>query len=97
MSRVRSKNTAPEKAVRRIAYAMGYHYRLHAAGLPGKPCLVFPARRKVIFVHGCFWHRHADPTCRRARLPKSSAAGGISGSTARRCAVTFLVTVRELR
>lgn len=50
---------------------MGYRYRLHKKDLPGKPDLVFSSRKKVIFVHGCFWHRHADPNCRLARLPKS--------------------------
>ncbi len=50
---------------------MGYRFRLHKAALPGKPDLVFASRRKVIFVHGCFWHRHPDPNCRLARLPKS--------------------------
>jgi DNA mismatch endonuclease (patch repair protein) len=50
---------------------MGYRFRLHGPGLPGKPDLVFTPRRKVIFVHGCFWHRHPDPNCRLARLPKS--------------------------
>jgi DNA mismatch endonuclease (patch repair protein) len=50
---------------------MGYRFRLHGAKLPGKPDLVFASRRKVIFVHGCFWHRHPDPDCRLARLPKS--------------------------
>ena len=71
MSRVRSRNTKPEMLVRRMAHEMGYRYRLHRRDLPGSPDLVFPARRKVIFVHGCFWHRHPDPTCRLARLPKS--------------------------
>ena len=71
MSRVRSRNTKPEMLVRRMAHEMGYRYRLHRPDLPGSPDLVFPARRKVIFVHGCFWHRHPDPTCRLARLPKS--------------------------
>jgi DNA mismatch endonuclease (patch repair protein) len=50
---------------------MGYRYRLHRKDLPGHPDLVFPGRRKVIFVHGCFWHRHPDPACKLARLPKS--------------------------
>lgn len=71
MSKVRSRNTKPEMLVRGLAYKMGYRYRLHRRDLPGSPDLVFPARRKVIFVHGCFWHRHPDPTCRLARLPKS--------------------------
>lgn len=55
--------------VRRLIHAMGYRYRLHAKDLPGKPDLVFRTRRKVIFVHGCFWHRHS--ACALARLPKS--------------------------
>jgi len=71
MSRVRSKNTAPEMTVRRMVHAMGYRFRLHRKDLPGSPDLVFPSRRKVIFVHGCFWHGHEDPNCRRARIPKS--------------------------
>ena len=50
---------------------MGYRYRLHAKALPGRPDLVFTRRRKAIFVHGCFWHRHPDPSCKLARLPKS--------------------------
>ena len=71
MSRIRSKDTKPELRVRRLAHAMGYRYRLHRKDLPGKPDLVFPRRRKVILVHGCFWHRHPDPNCKLARLPKS--------------------------
>ena len=60
MSRIRGKDTAPEMVVRRMLHSGGYRYRLHVGGLPGKPDLVFPRRRKVIFVHGCFWHRHGD-------------------------------------
>ena len=71
MSRVRAKDTKPEMAVRRLVHGMGYRYRLHEKRLPGAPDLVFRGRRKVIFVHGCFWHRHPDPTCRLARMPKS--------------------------
>lgn len=71
MSAVRGKNTRPEMLVRRLVHGLGYRYRLHRAGLPGKPDLVFTTRRKVIFVHGCFWHRHPDPACPLARLPKS--------------------------
>lgn len=71
MARVRHKNTRPELFIRRLVHRMGYRFRLHREGLPGKPDLVFPARRKVIFVHGCFWHRHSDPDCKLARLPKS--------------------------
>jgi DNA mismatch endonuclease (patch repair protein) len=69
MSRVRSKNTIPELAVRRLVFRMGYRYRLHCKQLPGKPDLVFAGRRKIIFVNGCFWHGHVD--CRYARLPKT--------------------------
>ena len=71
MSRIRGKNTAPEMEVRRIVYGMGYRYRLHRRDLPGCPDLVFATRRKAIFVHGCFWHRHGDSGCKLARLPKS--------------------------
>ena len=69
MSRVRSKDSRPEMFVRRLVFSLGYRYRLHVSGIPGRPDLVFSGRRKVIFVHGCFWHRHAD--CALARLPKS--------------------------
>lgn len=58
MSRVHGKNTKPELVVRRLLFSLGYRYRLHRQDLPGKPDLVFSARRKVIFVHGCFWHGH---------------------------------------
>ncbi|MBN9585722.1 MAG: very short patch repair endonuclease [Afipia sp. 62-7] len=71
MSRVRNKDTKPEMRVRRLVHGMGYRYRLHRQGLPGRPDLVFPGLRKVIFVHGCFWHRHPDPSCKLARLPKT--------------------------
>lgn len=70
MSRIRPKDMKPEMAVRRLTHGMGYRYRLHRPDLPGKPDLVFPSRRKVVFVHGCFWHRHSQ--CERARLPKSN-------------------------
>ncbi len=71
MGRVRGKNTKPELTVRRMVYALGVRYRLHEEHLPGRPDLVFWGRRKVIFVHGCFWHRHSDPSCKLARLPKT--------------------------
>jgi DNA mismatch endonuclease (patch repair protein) len=71
MSRVRSTGSKAELTVRRTVHRLGYRYRLHRKDLPGTPDLVFPSRRKVIFVHGCFWHRHDDPKCRLARLPKS--------------------------
>ena len=71
MSRVRGKDTKPEMAVRRLVHAMGYRYRLHRRDLPGIPDLVFRRLKKVIFVHGCFWHRHPDTKCKLARMPKS--------------------------
>lgn len=72
MSRVRAKDTKPELTVRRLVHGMGYRYRLHVSGLPGTPDIVLPRLKKAIFVHGCFWHRHPDPTCKLARLPKSN-------------------------
>lgn len=69
MRRVRSKDTKPELQVRRLVHGLGYRYRLHAGDLPGRPDLVFRPRRKAVFVHGCFWHRHEG--CSRNRLPKS--------------------------
>ncbi len=70
MRAVKDRDTAPEMMVRRLIFSMGYRYRLHRKDLPGKPDLVFPHRRKVIFVHGCFWHGH---DCRRgARVPKNN-------------------------
>lgn len=71
MSRVRSAHTKPEMLVRRLIFGMGYRYRLHRKVLPGKPDLVFPSRKKIIFVHGCFWHQHSDPACRLSRTPKT--------------------------
>ncbi|MCH9012468.1 MAG: DNA mismatch endonuclease Vsr [Proteobacteria bacterium] len=68
MQAVRGKDTGPEWTVRRLLHGLGYRYRLHRKDLPGKPDLVFPARKKAIFVHGCFWHAHG---CRYGRLPKS--------------------------
>ena len=69
MSQVHSTDTMPELIVRRLAHSMGYRFRLHCSDLPGKPDLVFPLRRKVIFVNGCFWHRHKG--CKKATMPKS--------------------------
>lgn len=68
MRRIRSKHTEPERIVRRLVASLGVGYRLHGARLPGSPDLVFPAKKKVIFVHGCFWHLHHN--CQLARLPK---------------------------
>lgn len=69
MARVGSKNTRPEMSVRRLVHSLGYRYRLHRRDLPGTPDLVFVARRKVILVHGCFWHQH---DCSQASRPKSN-------------------------
>ncbi len=65
------RDTKPEMIVRRLVHRMGYRFRLHRRDLPGCPDLTFPSRRKVIFVHGCFWHRHPDEGCKLARMPKS--------------------------
>jgi DNA mismatch endonuclease (patch repair protein) len=69
MSRIRGKDTQPELAVRHALWSAGLRYRLHDNRLPGNPDLVFPARRTVIFVHGCFWHSHEG--CRNFRIPKT--------------------------
>lgn len=69
MSKVRSKNTKPELFVRRLLSSMGYRYRLHLRTVPGSPDIVFSRRKKAIFVHGCYWHRHSN--CPNCRLPKS--------------------------
>ncbi len=71
MALVRSKHTRPEMAVRKLVHGLGYRYRLHGRAIPGKPDLVFTTKKKVIFVHGCFWHRHSDHACKLARMPKS--------------------------
>ena len=72
MKRVKQRDTAPELFVRRLLFSKGYRYRLHNQKLPGRPDIVFPRRRKVIFVHGCFWHNHQG--CRRSTLPKTRTA-----------------------
>ncbi len=69
MRAIRSKDTQPEMAVRSLVHKLGYRFRLHRSDLPGKPDLSFPARRKVIFVHGCFWHSHG---CKPGLTPKSN-------------------------
>lgn len=69
MSLIRCTGTVPEMKLRRLVHRMGFRYRLHVKELPGKPDLVFPSRRAIIFMHGCFWHRHSH--CKLARLPKS--------------------------
>ncbi len=71
MARIGGKNTVPEIAVRRIAHRLGYRFRLHRKDLPGSPDLVFPRLKKIVFVHGCFWHGH---DCGKGRLPKSNVS-----------------------
>ena len=70
MARIKSKGMKPEMQVRRLLHGLGYRYRLHRADLPGRPDLVFPSRRKVVFVNGCFWHKHVD--CPRVRIPATN-------------------------
>ncbi|MBI2383943.1 MAG: DNA mismatch endonuclease Vsr [Gammaproteobacteria bacterium] len=71
MSRIRSEDTKPELTIRHALHREGLRFRLHVKNLPGRPDLVFASRRKVIFVHGCFWHGHA---CKRNKMPKSRVA-----------------------
>ena len=69
MARVRQRDTKPEMAVRSVAHALGYRFRLQASAMPGRPDIVFPSRRKALFVHGCFWHSHIG--CKGATVPKT--------------------------
>lgn len=71
MSHVRPENTKPERLVRSTLHMMGFRFRLHSVGLPGTPDIVLPKYRSVIFVHGCFWHRHSS--CKRATTPVHNA------------------------
>ena len=70
MSRIRGKDTMPERLVRSLLHRMGYRFRLHRQDLPGRPDIVLPGRRTVVLVHGCYWHRHDG--CRLAYTPKSN-------------------------
>ncbi|MCE5217787.1 very short patch repair endonuclease [bacterium] len=70
MASVRNANTQPERVVRSIVHRMGYRFRLHVRGLPGCPDIVLPRHRKIIFVHGCFWHQHEG--CSRSKLPSTN-------------------------
>lgn len=72
MSGIRSRNTKPEKLVRSFLHRQGFRFRLHVRELPGKPDIVLPRYRAVVFVHGCFWHRHEN--CRHTTIPKSNTA-----------------------
>lgn len=71
MAKVGAKDTQPEMIVRRLLHRLGYRYRLHLKTVPGRPDIAFPARNKVILIHGCFWHQH---DCKAGRLPKSNVA-----------------------
>lgn len=70
MSKITGKNTKPEIIIRKIAHSLGYRFRLHKKDLPGKPDIVFPKYKKVIFVNGCFWHGHKN--CNRSKLPTTN-------------------------
>ena len=70
MAQVKSKGMKPEMKVRRLLHGLGYRYRLQRADLPGKPDMVFPSRRKIVFVNGCFWHNHLN--CPKVRIPASN-------------------------
>ena len=70
MSKIKGKDTKPEKVVRSLLHQMGYRFRLHRRDLPGNPDIVLPKHKKVIFVHGCFWHGHKD--CPRAKRPSTN-------------------------
>lgn len=72
MALIRSGDTRPEWRVRRLLHDLGYRYRLHVKELPGRPDIVFTRRRKIVLVHGCFWHQHDQGRCRYARRPKSN-------------------------
>lgn len=71
MSLIKARDTKPELKVRRALHKSGLRYRLHARDLPGRPDIIFRRDRIAVFVHGCFWHQHPDPECKRARIPKS--------------------------
>ncbi|WLH35011.1 DNA mismatch endonuclease Vsr [Pseudomonas sp. FP2196] len=72
MARIKGSNTRPEIALRKVLHRLGMRYRLHGSGLPGKPDLVFPRYKTVVFVHGCFWHRHSN--CSITTTPKTNTA-----------------------
>jgi DNA mismatch endonuclease (patch repair protein) len=71
MARIRGRDTKPEVRLRALLHAMGYRFRIHRADLPGTPDVALPGRRKVVFLHGCFWHRHEG--CRHATMPRTRA------------------------
>jgi DNA mismatch endonuclease (patch repair protein) len=83
MSRIRGKDTQPEMLLRRGLHALGFRFRLHRRDLPGRPDLVFPARRAVIFAHGCFWHGHNCPMCRMPDTRREFWEAKITGNRSR--------------
>ena len=83
MRLIRSKDTGPELAVRSLIHGMGYRYRLHHEGLPGRPDIVFKGRRKVIFVHGCFWHLHGCSNCRPPKTKRAYWSPKLEGNAVR--------------
>ena len=72
MRAIKSRDSKIELTVRRMLHKAGFRFRLHRKDLPGNPDLVFPGRKKVVFVHGCFWHQHPDPNCRISHRPSSN-------------------------
>lgn len=94
MSRIGPRDTAPEMRVRKMLYGLGYRYRLHVRGLPGKPDIVFPSRRCILFVHGCYWHRHSG--CReRLSLPPALISGNASSRRRKRAIRGFCANLRR--
>jgi DNA mismatch endonuclease (patch repair protein) len=93
MRAIRQKDTKPELLVRRLVTALGYRYRLHKKDLPGRPDLVFPGKKKVIFVHGCFWHVHEG--CHLSHIPESEFWRHKLGANQERDRKTLLL-LREL-
>lgn len=69
MAKIRGRDTRPELKVRRLLHALGYRYRVHLKGVPGRPDVAFPARKKAVLVHGCFWHGHEG--CKAAHVPRT--------------------------
>jgi DNA mismatch endonuclease Vsr len=86
LAAVRGRDTSPEMVVRRIIHSLGYRFRLHRRDLPGTPDIVLPRLRAIVEIRGCFWHRHPDPSCRNAVLPRARAewwAAKLAGNVAR--------------
>lgn len=97
MSKIRSKDMKPELAVRKLVHSLGYRYRLHYANLPGKPDLVFPGKKKIIFVHGCFWHQHDDPNCPDGARRKPKTNNGYWNPKLQKNVERDLRNVRQLK